>query len=156
MREDIGHLSIDTILHRMRREHLLDSTVSVVLIGNHTWGRKWVDWEIYSSLRPYADRTINGLVGIYLPKHRKKEFRLTDNARSGYALTLKWDELDEKFIDTVHSAWNKRRRYDLIENSRPLRYRNAPLEPKKRSQRQSNVKRDQSVLGQIWDLFFGE
>ena len=62
MYEDLSHLQADTILDKIRQEHLLDSTVTVVLVGEYTWGRKWVDWEIYASLRPYAERTRNGLV----------------------------------------------------------------------------------------------
>ena len=130
MYDDLSHLQTETILKRIRREHLLDSTVTVVLVGEHTWGRKWIDWEIYSSLRGYGERTVNGLLGVYLPKHRRKHFRLTDNVRSGYAIKIKWEDVETEFIDAVHKAWNGRRRTNLIDNSRPLRERNAPLEPK--------------------------
>lgn len=130
MYDDLSHLETETILKKIRREHLLDSTVTVVLVGEHTWGRKWIDWEIYSSLRGYGERTINGLVGVYLPNHRRKHFRLTDNLRSGYAVKVKWESVEAEFIDAVHKAWNGRRRTNLIDNSRLLRERNAPLEPK--------------------------
>lgn len=128
MYKDMSHLSTETILNKIRKEHLMDSTVTIVLVGEHTWGRKWVDWEIYSSLRPYGYRTRNGLVGIYLPNHRKKHSRLTDNIHSGYAVAIKWEEIDEKLIDAIHQAWNNRRRPELIDNSRQLRERNASLE----------------------------
>ena len=126
---DIGYLQNDTILNKIRKEHLKDSTVTVVLVGMHTYGRKWVDWEIYASLRPYGARTRNGLVAVYLPQHSKKHFRLTDNIRSGYAVKLKWDDLsaEENFIGAVHLAWNRRRRDDLVDNVRTLRERNAPI-----------------------------
>ncbi len=133
MYDDLSHLQNETILKKIRRDHLLDSTVTVVLVGKHTWGRKWVDWEIYSSLRGYADRTINGLVGVYLPEHSRKHFRLTDNINTGYAVKISWEDVETKFIAAVHNAWNRRSRPDLIDNSRPLRERNAPLEPKKYS-----------------------
>ncbi len=128
--DDMSHLKKETILEKIRLEHLKDSTVTVVLVGKHTWGRKWVDWEIYSSLRPYGDRTRNGLVGIYLPGHSRKHFRLTDNIQSGYAIAIKWEEIDEKIIDAIHQAWNNRRRLELINNTRELRQRNAPLKKK--------------------------
>ena len=130
MHDDLSHLQNETILRKIRQDYLRDSTVTVVLVGEHTWGRKWVDWEIYSSLRGYADRTVNGLLGVYLPIHRKKHFRLTDNLRSGYAVRINWEEVEAKFVDAVHEAWNKRRKKDLIDNTRTLRERNAPLEPK--------------------------
>lgn len=126
---DFGFLQTKTILDKIRKEHLRDSTVTVVLVGLHTYGRKWVDWEIYASLRPYGERTINGLVGIYLPVHSRKHFRLTDNILSGYAVRMNWKDAQngDEFINVVHSAWNCRRRNYLIDNSRPLRERNARI-----------------------------
>lgn len=126
---DFGKLQNETILNKIRRGHLKDSTVTVVLVGMHTYGRKWVDWEINASLRPYGYRTRNGLVGIYLPHHSRKHFRLTDNIRSGYAVRLNWDELKHKstLIDAVHAAWN-RKKYDyLVDNRRRVREKNAPM-----------------------------
>jgi hypothetical protein len=131
MREDLGHLQPDTIMNKIRREHFTDSTVTVVLIGNHTWGRKWVDWEIGASIRPYMERTINGLVGIWLPDHSLNDFRLTDNLQSGYAVDLSWEDVEDDFIDKVHEAYNRRRRADLIDNTRSTRERNASLKPRK-------------------------
>lgn len=49
----------DEILSLIRTYHLKNSTVTIVLIGSETANRKWVDWEIYSSLRPYKERSIN-------------------------------------------------------------------------------------------------
>ena len=127
MYDDLSHLKNDTILRKIRFDHLMDSTVTVVFVGEFTWGRKWVDWEIHSSLRSYGLRTRNGIVGIYLPGHSRRHFRLTDNIRSGYAVNIKWDETSRLFVDAVHKAWNRRRRPNLIDNARPLRERNAPL-----------------------------
>ena len=84
---------------------------------------------INASLRSYGDRTRNGLVGIYLPRHSRKHFRLTDNIHSGYAVRLKWNDIknETKFVKTVHMAWNRRRRDYFIDNLRELRQRNAPI-----------------------------
>ena len=127
MYDDFSHLKTETILKKIRSDHLSDSTVTVVLVGEHTWGRKWVDWEIHSSLRSYGFRTRNGLLGIYLPNHRRKHFRLTDNIYSEYAVRLAWKQIEDNFEEAVHKAWNARRRPNLIDNSRLLRERNAPL-----------------------------
>lgn len=160
MYTDMSHLQNETILRKIRREHLLDSTVTVVLVGKHTWGRKWVDWEINASLRPYSDRTVNGLVGIYLPGYRRKAFRLTDNINSGYALALHWKDVERDFVDIVHKAFNRRRRDDLIDNSRSLRQQNAPLEPKSYSKKDS-PKKDEDIfsafireLNDLWNSLF--
>ena len=45
----------------IRDEYLRDSTVTIVLVGEHTKGRKHVDWEIYSSM---FDGTVNKKSGI--------------------------------------------------------------------------------------------
>lgn len=128
MREDLSYLRCETILRRIRLDHLMDSTFTVMLIEVNAWGRKWVDWEIYSSLRGYGERTINGLVGVFLPVHSGKPFRLTDNIQSGYAVEIRWKDLSSDFIPSVHKAWNRRKyRPDLIDNSRPLRRHNAAL-----------------------------
>ena len=137
--DDIGHLKNETILDKIKFEHLKDSTVTVVLVGKHTWGRKWVDWEINASLRPYGERTRNGLVGVYLPGHSRKHFRLTDNINSGYAVKIKWEDLRRDLKRAIHQAWNRRNRPELINNSRPIRKNNAPLEPKDYSVNKGNV-----------------
>ena len=126
---DFGHLDNDTILNKIRKEHLRNSTVTVVLVGMHTYGRKWVDWEINASLRPYGDRTRNGLLGVYLPNHSRKHFRLTDNILSGYAVRINWKDLERKnsFSRSVQKAWEKRRSDGLIVNSRRIREKNAPI-----------------------------
>ncbi|MBN1655077.1 MAG: TIR domain-containing protein [Deltaproteobacteria bacterium] len=41
----------DYVMRRIRDEHLRDSTVTIVMIGNCTWSRKYVDWELQASLR---------------------------------------------------------------------------------------------------------
>ena len=146
--DDYSHLANDTILKKIRTEHLIDSTVTVVLVGQHTWGRKWIDWEINASLRPYYPRTINGLVGVYLPSARKKHFRLTDNIETGYAIRMKWFDIEDDFIDNVHRAFNNRRRPNIIDNTREIRERNAPLEPKSYTR-----PRNKGFLDYLEDLF---
>jgi len=69
-REIPDNLTVDEVARRIRDEHIRDATVTVVLIGNGTWGRKHVDWEIYSSLRETRSNLRNGLLGILLPSYR--------------------------------------------------------------------------------------
>ena len=68
MSEDIiNSTNADYIMGRIRREYLGDSTVTIVLMGKCTWGRRYVDWEIQASLRQGEVYTPNGLIGIKLP-----------------------------------------------------------------------------------------
>lgn len=50
VRTDLGDREAETIKARIR-PLIADSSVTVVLVGQETGGRAWVDWEIYNSLR---------------------------------------------------------------------------------------------------------
>ncbi|MDE0554056.1 MAG: TIR domain-containing protein [Candidatus Poribacteria bacterium] len=62
-------LKTDTIRQKIRDEFIADATVTVVLIGQCTWQRKHVDWEIGSSLRETLKNSRCGLLGLLLPDH---------------------------------------------------------------------------------------
>jgi|GEM_PF-921653 len=57
----------DYIMSRIRSEYLMDSTVTIVLLGNCTHSRRYVDWELKASLRQGTDESPNGVIGIILP-----------------------------------------------------------------------------------------
>ncbi|MEH7388069.1 TIR domain-containing protein [Bacillus sp. JJ1521] len=114
----------DYILSVIRTKHLKDSTVTIVLIGSETYSRKWVDWEIYSFLRPYGSRKRNGILGIYLPSATIVPARLLDNFNSGYVTTMKWGNIPWQSESKINEAYNNRYREYLMENNRPRRRRN--------------------------------
>lgn len=149
--ERIDSENNDYILGHIRTNHLKDSTVTIVLIGKNTWSRKWVDWEIYSSLRPYKDRTVNGLLGILLPNASKfpprfgANYKVKDGLQVGYAILLEWAKIapppvwrimaDSPLIkpvieqkqavlkEYIEYAFSRRSRADLIDNTL-LRFKN--------------------------------
>ncbi|MFD0696492.1 TIR domain-containing protein [Paenibacillus sp. GCM10027628] len=123
--EEIDSDDDDYILEQIRTKHLKESTVTIVLIGNETSGRKWVDWEIYASLRPYGSRSRNGLLGIYLPTAGDTPARLQDNIDSGYAVTMDWKNLSTQLESKIEQAFNNRTKDSLVRNSRPRRKRNS-------------------------------
>lgn len=114
----------DYILSVIRSKHLKDSTVTIVLVGSETYKRKWVDWEIYSSLRSYGGRKRNGLLCIYLPSATFVPARLDDNIKSGYAITMKWENISWQLEKKIDAAYTNRDNHSLIVNSRPRRNRN--------------------------------
>ncbi len=60
-------LSDEEIREKIRDEYLRDTSVTIVLVGLETKGRKHVDWEIYSSM---FDGTVNkksGILVVILP-----------------------------------------------------------------------------------------
>lgn len=54
------------VMTRIREKYLLDTTVTIVLVGSCTHSRRYVDWELKSSLRQ-GEYTPNGVMGIILP-----------------------------------------------------------------------------------------
>ncbi len=51
---------------QVREKYLKKSTVTIVLIGKCTHSRRYVDWELKTSLRQ-GNYTPNGVLGILLP-----------------------------------------------------------------------------------------
>ena len=65
---DIPDSWTDEQIRRAIRDHYLkDSTVTVVLVGTETKRRKYVDWEIYSSMYDGSVNKKSGIVVISLP-----------------------------------------------------------------------------------------
>lgn len=61
----IDSTNVAYIRQTIRSKFLRDSTVTLLAIGECTWARKFVDWEIYTSLR--SDPAPNGLLAVQLP-----------------------------------------------------------------------------------------
>ena len=57
----------DYVMDVIRDDYLADSTVTLVFVGTCTWSRKFVDWEVYSSLRRDQSNRFNGVLTIQLP-----------------------------------------------------------------------------------------
>lgn len=126
LKDDIGHLTDETIYKKVR-EKMRSCSVTVVLIGERTGHRKWIDWEIWASLRgythptdPYKSFKPNGLLGIFLPTDSYSiPDRFQDNIDSGYAVNMKWENLERDFESKVNLAYWKRTNNDYkIDNSR--------------------------------------
>lgn len=121
-------LNTETIRQKIRDKYLRDSTVTVVLVGAHTWQRKFVDWEIGSSLRQTQYNTRSGLLGILLPTHpnyRRGTYtrgiippRLYDNIKCGYAKLYNWSEHPYTVQSWIHEAFKRRHENPPPDNSR--------------------------------------
>lgn len=72
----------DYISNTIRNKYLRDSTVTIVMIGRCTWARRFVDAEVYSSLRRGKVNRLNGLMAIELPSvagNSRLQARVADN-----------------------------------------------------------------------------
>lgn len=123
----------DYIKRRIREKYLTDSTVTIVLLGKCTWTRKFVDWEISSSLRDDARNKRSGLLVYRLPHkgdHARLPARIEDNwveddPASSYVRVLNYPSSPEVIRSQIESAFEDRStKAGLVDNSRALLQRN--------------------------------
>ena len=122
-------LNTETIRQKIRDEYLRDSTVTVVLVGAHTWQRKFVDWEIGSSIRQTQYNSRSGLLGVLLPTYPRPPGkpnnyyihtippRLHDNIKCKFATIHNWSNDPHTVQAWIHEAF-KRRTEITPDNSR--------------------------------------
>lgn len=116
------------VMRRIRELYLKDSTVTLVMLGKCTWSRRYVDWEIQSSLRSGETVTPNGLLGIKLKSYRKGHGypeRLNLNLRDPdeddecYARVINYPTRSDSLASRINDAFLSRTsRAHLINNPR--------------------------------------
>ncbi|MDE0425156.1 hypothetical protein F4Y59_08715 [Candidatus Poribacteria bacterium] len=124
------NLKTETIHQKIRDEYLRDSTVTVVLVGAHTWQRKFVDWEIGSSIRQTQYNSRSGLLGIILPTYPRPPGkpthyypnttppRLYDNIECRFATIHNWSDDPDTVQSWIHEAFKRRNENPPPDNSR--------------------------------------
>lgn len=119
----------DYVMRRIREKYLADSTVTIVLIGKCTWSRRYVDWEIASTLRNDPVNKRSGLMAVSLKSvaasDRRLPDRLSDNVdgEEGYARWWKYPTSDASLRSCIEIALAARDRKTPT-NTRQLRKRN--------------------------------
>lgn len=100
----------DYVMARIRQLYIQDSTVTVVLVGKCTWARKFVDWEVQSSLRKPQTGLPNGLLAILLDKSTRPALpsRVKLNVDSGYAAYHHYPESNEALASWIETAYESR------------------------------------------------
>lgn len=116
----------DYVMSQIREKYLSDSTVTIVLIGTCTHSRRYIDWEIKSSLRQ-GSYTPNGLLGIVLPSISKaptlperfsKNFSNDVDCYAGYHWAPGSEEQLGRWIEEAYSA--RTSKANLINNSQNM------------------------------------
>ncbi len=111
----------------IREEHIVGSSITIVLCGAETCKRKYVDWEIHSTLHHE-----HALLGIALPTAIKGNAggiivpgRLHDNIQSGYAHWLdRWVNDPQTLQTFIEVAIQKSQEKSKISNKREKMGRN--------------------------------
>ncbi len=128
----IDSTNTDYVMQRIRKLYLEDSTVTIVLIGKCTHSRRYVDWEIKSSLTR-GEYTPNGLMGIMLPNTDNEAYfppRLHSNwelgHNNGFARCWSYPSTEQQLSDYIEDAYRARtERENLINNSQEMMKRNS-------------------------------
>lgn len=124
----------DYIKRRIRELYLTDSTVTIVLLGRCTWARRFVDWEISSSLRDDMNNKRNGLLVYPLPSRNNRAIlpgRVADNwvaddQGASYTRYLSYPTSTAVVRKHIESAFEDRtEKGNLVDNTRALRRSNA-------------------------------
>ncbi|HEY0150407.1 MAG TPA: TIR domain-containing protein [Longimicrobium sp.] len=123
------NISSETMRQRIREKYLSNTTVTLVLIGERTWQRKHVDWEIGSSIRDTEANRRSGLLGIFLPSYpgvrdpsgRLQKYcphtippRLHDNVERGYATLHDWPTRPDEVRSWIHDAFVRKDRVQPV------------------------------------------
>jgi hypothetical protein len=118
------------VRRRIREKYLSDSTVTIVLLGNCTWARKYIDWEISASLRNSPVNRRSGLLVYPLPS-RNNSARLPDRVKDNwpdeggdksYAKYLSYPTSKQSVKSNIQAAFDARTsRADQVDNSRALK-----------------------------------
>jgi hypothetical protein len=124
--------NVDYIRQTIKQKYLRGCTVTLIAIGACTWARKFVDWEIYSSLR--CDPAPNGLLAVQLPSvegtrpdlPERLAINLRHDDESSYAKYFAPPSSHELLRGWIENAFNARiLRRDLMRLGGPLRQRNS-------------------------------
>ena len=117
----------DYVMSQIRAKYLGASTVTIVLVGQCTWARKYVDWEIYSSLRSSSSSSVNGLISVRMASgnNAQRPPRLNANiagpsGKDGYARAYSYPTSPTSLRTMVEDAFIARTtRKHLIATATP-------------------------------------
>ena len=121
------------VMRRIREKYLSNTTVTIVLIGECTKARKYVDWEIASSLRNDPVNGRSGLLGINMKSFGSQWLappRLYDNFDKedqvgSYALYQTYPSTAQVLRNAIQTAFDRREKHTPI-NTRALFKNNRP------------------------------
>jgi hypothetical protein len=127
----IQSMDTDYVMRKIRENFLHDSTVTIVLMGRCTWARRYVDWEILSSIRRGQYIAPNGLLGIKLPGFTQFPPRFEANLSSDwprvdcYARHMDYPKSTDELMAGIEDAYQRRTTHsNLIVNSRDRMFNN--------------------------------
>jgi hypothetical protein len=112
----------------IREDYIVGSSTTIVLCGAETGKRKYVDWEIHSTLHHQ-----HALLGIALPTAMRDDqgrilipSRLYANIQTGYAHWMSWSDNPQVLQGGMEAAIQRSAKTWLADNTLPKMARNLP------------------------------
>lgn len=109
------------VIGQIRERRIIDSSVQIVLVGQCTHSRRYIDWEIKRSLS-----NGNGLIGILIPPHTRahlpERFQANWSADGGcYARFYYYPQSENDLRDWIDDAYQARTtRSSMIKNAQDV------------------------------------
>lgn len=106
--ESIDSRNSDYIMDQVRERCIVEASVQIVLIGQCTHSRRYIDWEIKRSLAAG-----NGLLGIILPPHLgaylpERFYANWSEDGSGYAILYNYPRDEFELREWIETAYSER------------------------------------------------
>lgn len=110
-------------LRTIREDYITGTSITIVLCGVDTWKRKYIDWEIHSTL--HKD---HALLGIMLPnitgalqsdgqRRWLVPDRLHTNIESGYAHFITWPQNAQELSAAINHAIARSNQFKHLKNN---------------------------------------
>lgn len=125
----INSTNAEYVMGQIREKYLKASTVTIVLIGKCTQARRYVDWEIKTSLRQ-GQYTPNGLLGILLPSmgatgtpppRLRENLKTEEKDDDAYARWYTYPTRKDSLRNWIEDAFQARTtRAHLVRNSKDM------------------------------------
>lgn len=108
--EPVNSTDEDYIKDQIGSKYLTQSSVTIVFVGSCTWSRKYVDWEIASTVRNGTKNKRAGLMGITPASRAKNKLpaRFESNVDSGYAKYYWYPKTAEELRESIEDAYQAR------------------------------------------------
>ena len=143
--EFIDSNNSEYVMSAIRRKYLMDSSVTILLVGRCTHGRRYVDWELKSSLRR-GSNVPNGLLAYVLPSAMPP-------SRNGL-YEIPWEKRAWPHIpDRLAANWNyycpeqSYARYSVMPNSGEQLRQDIEKAVEGRTSRAHLISNDSSMMG---------
>jgi hypothetical protein len=118
--DEVDSDDADYINKVIREDYIVGTSITIVLCGPETWKRRFVDWEIYSTL--HHEHALLGVILSTATKNFQGNFivpdRLYDNIAPGYAHWIHWPTNAVELKGAIEAAISKSSQTRLINNSR--------------------------------------